>query len=153
MAIASVWLGALGVFSVAGALLDAFKRKLPNLLCLAMLVAGLVLAFLSGGLTALGLHFAHAALALVIGYLLFMGGIFGGGDGKFYAATAAFFPITQMLGLIVGITMAGLVLAIIWFGLKRINRSLREKKGDFAKLPYGVAIAVGALAQAAMTAL
>ena len=148
MAIATLWLGALGLFTSAGALLDIFTRRLPNILCGAMLLTGLGLAFASGGWTALGLHAAHAAMALVVGYLFFLGGIFGGGDGKFYAAVASFFSLPNMLLLFAAITFAGLVLAVSWFATRRIMRNHVDKKGDFGKLPYGVAIGGGALAYA-----
>ena len=81
-------------------------------------------------------------------YLMFLAGIFGGGDGKFYAAVASFFPLAGMLPLFVAITLVGLVLAIFWFLIKRIWRGKFDKKGDFGKLPYGVAIGGGALAYA-----
>lgn len=148
MAMATIWLGTLGVFGAVGALLDIFTRRLPNVLCGFMLVAGLILAAWMGGFAGLGLHFAHAALALVVGYLLFLANVFGGGDGKFYAAAAAFFPISQMLSLFVLITIAGLGLAVIWFTLKRIWRGSDKAKENFAKLPYGVAIAAGAVGHA-----
>lgn len=148
MAIATLWFGVLGAFSAVGALLDAFTRRLPNILCGAMLVVGLALAFSNGGWAALGLHAAHAAVALLIGYGLFLAGIFGGGDGKFYAATAAFFPLSQVLGLFVAMTAAGFVLAVGWFAAKRGFKVEKRLKGDFAKLPYGVAIASGAVAYA-----
>ena len=151
MVLAGLWLGALGAFSAAGALLDAFRRRLPNLLCGAMMLVGLTLAFATSGFAMLGLHLVHVALALIIGYLLFMAGIFGGGDGKFYAATASFFPLWEMLGLIIAISFAGFFLAVSWFSAKRIWRSLLELKGDFAKLPYGVAIAAGAFGYALLT--
>ena len=148
MAMTTIWLGTLGVFGSAGALLDILTRRLPNILCGLMVIAGLVLAAWIGGLSALGLHLAHAALALVVGYLLFVAGVFGGGDGKFYAAVAAFFPVAQMLSIFVLITVAGLVLAMGWFGLKRFARGGNKDKENFGKLPYGVAIAAGALAHA-----
>lgn len=150
MAVASLWFGALSLFSAAGALLDVFTRRLPNLLCGAMLLVGLGLALMEGGVSALGLHFAHAGVALAIGYLLFMLGVWGGGDGKFYAATASFFPLWQMPGLFVAITLCGLAVAIIWFATARILRSGKARKDDFAKLPYGLPVAVGAIAQAVM---
>lgn len=148
MTVTAIWLAALGVSSGLGALLDAFTRKLPNWLCLAMLVSGLGFGFALGGWSGLGLHALHAALALALGFLLFSWGIFGGGDGKFYAACAAFFPVAQMLHLFVAITFAGLVLALIWFAAKRSFGIRERKKDDFAKLPYGVAIALGSLALA-----
>ena len=148
MGLVTVWLGALGTLAAIGAGLDAFKRRLPNILCLVMLVTGLILAFTMGGWSTLGLHLAHAALALLVGYLLFMAGIFGGGDGKFYAATASFYPLWEMLGLFVAITFAGFFLAISWLTLKHATGLKQRLKGDFAKLPYGVAIAVGAIGYA-----
>ncbi|MBX7458993.1 prepilin peptidase [Qipengyuania sp. 1NDH17] len=148
MAIATLWLGALGLFTSTGALLDIFTRRLPNILCGVMLLAGFGLAFASGGWTALGLHAAHSVLALVVGYLLFLAGVFGGGDGKFYAAAASFFPLSGMLMLFVAITAAGLLLYIFWSLLTRIMPSRIGKGGDFGKLPYGVAIGGGALAYA-----
>jgi len=146
--VVTLWLGALGALAAIGAGLDAFTRRLPNILCLVMLVTGLGLAFAMGGWTALGLHFAHAALALVVGYLLFMAGIFGGGDGKFYAAVASFYPLWEMLGLFVAITFAGFFLAVSWLTLKHATGLKKRLKGDFAKLPYGVAIAIGAVGYA-----
>ena len=150
MALATLWLGIFGAFSGIGALLDAFTRKLPNVLCGAMLLAGLSLAFIGGGWSALGLHAAHAGIGLAFGYLLFVWGIFGGGDGKFYAATASFFPVTQALGMFASVALAGFLLAVVWFSAKRGFKLQPRLKGDFAKLPYGVAIATGALAFAVL---
>lgn len=151
MTVPAIWLAVLGATSGLGALLDAFTRKLPNWLCLVMLVSGLAFGFAIDGWTGLGLHALHAALALALGFLLFNWGVFGGGDGKFYAAAAAFFPVTQMLPLIVAITFAGLVMAVIWFAAKRGFAVHQRKKDDFAKLPYGVAIGIGSVALAAFT--
>ena len=151
MAVATLWLGALSAFAVLGAGLDAVTRRLPNILCLLMLVAGLGLAYAMGGWSTLGLHFAHALLALAVGYLLFIAGIFGGGDGKFYAAVASFFPLWEMLGLFVAITFVGFFLAVSWLTLKHATSLKQRLKGDFAKLPYGVAIAIGAVGYAFWT--
>ena len=153
MTLATFWLGALGAFTSAGALVDIFTRRLPNLLCAAMLVAGLALAFFQGGLVGLGLNGAHALSALVVGYLFFMAGVFGGGDGKFYAATASFFPLTKMLVLFVCITAVGLVLYVAWSVMGRLKRQRPAKDDDFGKLPYGVAIGGGALACAGLALL
>lgn len=153
MAISTLWFGALGLFTSTAALLDIFTRRLPNVLCGVMLLTGLGLAFAGGGWAALGLHGLHAVLALVVGYLLFLAGIFGGGDGKFYAAAASFFAVQSMLLLFAAITAAGLLLAIGWLVIKRISRGQIDKKGDFGKLPYGVAIGGGTLAYALVTTI
>ena len=73
MALTSIWLAVLGATSGLGALLDAFTRKLPNWLCIAMALAGLTFGFLLDGWTGLGLHALHGVLAFGIGFLL--GGI------------------------------------------------------------------------------
>ena len=147
MGAATIWLGTLGVLAASGAALDVVTRKLPNILCAIMLVAGLALAFATGAWTGLGLHFAHAAAAFVLGYVIYLTGLFGAGDAKFYTACAAFFPIADMLGLFVTIVGAGFVLLLAWMVAKR---TIRTPKGadDFAKLPYGVAIAAGSIGYA-----
>lgn len=152
MTIGLIWLVSFGLLAGIGALLDAFTRKLPNVLCGVMLLAGLGLAFAASGWSGLGLHAAHAALGLAFGYLMFVWGVFGGGDGKFYAATAAFFPVTQALGMFASIALAGFVLAVVWFTAKRALHLGPRLEGDFAKLPYGVAIAAGALGFALLVA-
>ena len=148
MTVPAIWLAVLGTTTGLGALLDVVTRKLPNWLCLVMLLAGLGFGYALDGWSGLGLHAAHAALALGLGFLLFNWGVFGGGDGKFYAASAAFFPVTQMLTLFIAITFAGFILAVIWFGAKRGFKVNQRKKDDFAKLPYGVAIGLGSVALA-----
>lgn len=145
MALTSIWLAVLGATSGLGALLDAFTRKLPNWLCLVMLVAGLAFGFVLDGWTGLGLHALHAALALGVGFLLFSWGVFGGGDGKFYAACASFFPANLVLVLFVSITSAGFLLALVWFATKRGFKVRQRTEDEFAKLPYGMAIAIGSV--------
>ena len=90
MALASLSFGVLAALSTIGALIDVLKRKLPNYLSLAIAIAGLGFAFAAAGWVGLGLHFAHVVVAFLLGYGLFAGGMFGAGDGKFYAGVAAF---------------------------------------------------------------
>lgn len=151
MALTSIWLAVLGATSGLGALLDAFTRKLPNWLCVAMALAGLTFGYLLDGWTGLGLHALHGVLAFGIGFLLFSWGVFGGGDGKFYAASATFFPATKVLMLFVAMTFAGFLLALVWFAAKRGFKIRQRSQDDFAKLPYGMAIAMGSLALAFYT--
>ncbi|MDE2172205.1 MAG: hypothetical protein KGJ57_22750 [Sphingomonadales bacterium] len=74
--------------------------------------------------------------------------LLGGGDAKFYAAVASWFAIGQawMLGL--AIVLCGGVVACFWIGWRMLrNRSLSVRSGESSRsdLPYGVAIAAGAL--------
>lgn len=150
MAIASLSFGVLAALSTIGALIDVFKRKLPNYLSLAIAIAGLGFAFAAAGWVGLGLHFAHVVVAFLIGYGLFAGGMFGAGDGKFYAGVAAFFPIQQAPALGITIVLLGGLIAIGWVTVRMFNRDLRLRKDDFAKMPYGLAIAIGAVGLAGL---
>ncbi|MXO52146.1 peptidase A24 [Erythrobacter gaetbuli] len=146
MAIASLSFGVLAALSTIGALIDVLKRKLPNYLSLAIAIAGLGFAFAAVGWVGLGLHFAHVVVAFLIGYGLFAGGMFGAGDGKFYAGVAAFFPIQLAPALALVILLMGGVMAIFWLLARKFSPKLRARKDDFAKMPYGLAIAIGAVA-------
>lgn len=139
----------LGALAVSGAYLawsDIVARRLPNLatglLALVGLAAGLALVG--------GAHFSssviHAVLALIAGFGLFAVGLIGSGDAKYYAAVAAWFPLGAGLHLLGWISLAGFVLAAGW--LVWLRRRPRRPAGERAELPFGVAIALGAVATA-----
>lgn len=129
------------LFALTGAMHDIMTRRIPNWLNAAFLVAGLVLVTaMSGweaGLSGLG----HFAGALVLAMVIFALKLWGGGDAKFYAASAAWFPIGQALGLFVSIAMAGLLVAIGWLIYYKLS-GRKLSKGEKV-MPYGVAIALG----------
>lgn len=138
----------LAAIAVTGSYLDLRTRRLPNWLCLAGLIAGLAFGLAAGGLTAAAIALLHALIALIVGAGLFALGGIGGGDAKFYAGLAAWFPLQAGLGLLVSVSLTGLLLLVAWLPYRQ--RMMRAdggmaKDSDFRKLPYGVAIAVGAL--------
>lgn len=126
---------------------DLFRRLIPNMLCLATAVTGLACAGATGGFDALASHAAHFLLALSGGMLLFRLGMVGGGDAKFYAACAAWFALPQAVSLLVTVTLAGFLLFLGWFIVRRIQRRPIRATSDrlFDRLPYGLAIAGGTL--------
>lgn len=141
-----LWPAALSLLLIAGALSDIRTRRLPNWLSLALLVLGLGFAFAQGGLPAMGWHGAHVAIALAVGMALFAGGIIGGGDAKFYAGLAAFFPLGEGFSLLLAVSLAGLVAIVVWFASRRLLRpGPIDKDSLYAKFPYGVAMAGGGL--------
>lgn len=144
MQTALLWPAGLTLLLAYGAFSDFKWRRLPNWLALALLVYGLTWAGTSGGMSALGWHSAHTAIALIVGMALFATGGFGGGDAKFYAGTAASFALQQGVALLLWVSIIGLVTMLGWVILKRLPPfSNRKRQGDFAKFPYGVAIALG----------
>ena len=83
---------------------------------------------------------------------LFAAGLFGGGDAKFYTGMAAFFPLSMGLELLSFVAIAGGLLALGWILARKIApKNVANAKGNYTKLPYGVAIAVGGIALAWMT--
>lgn len=128
--------------------MDIYSRKLPNVLCLATFLVGLVYAWLASGWAGVGWHSAHAAAALLIGMALFAAGLIGGGDAKFYAAVAAWFPFADGLRLLMAVSVAGLVAVLAWIAIRRILRRpwrRQSTSNPFAQFPYGVAIGIGAI--------
>lgn len=138
---------------VGGALTDIAQRKIPNALCLALLVAGGAYAFMFENAGAWPSHLAFTVLSLVSGALLFRLGWFGAGDAKFLTALSIWFPLWEAPRLLAAIGISGLILLVGWFTYRRLRRKKISRPTDspFEQLPYGVAIAMGALATFAAT--
>nr|WP_298897306.1 prepilin peptidase [uncultured Altererythrobacter sp.] len=144
MDIALLWPAALTLLLFVGAISDIRDRRLPNWLSLALLLLGLAHAFYLGGLSTIGWHLAHALIAMVVGAGIFAAGIMGGGDAKFYAGLAAFFPLSEGLNLLLWVSIAGIVSILSWMVLRRVLPLKKPEDGSLhAKFPYGVAIAIG----------
>ncbi len=150
-----------------GAVTDIRSARIPNRLTYSALVAALVLRTAVLGWSGLK---SGAAGMLVAGGLfcfLFLLGAMGGGDMKLMAAVGAWVGSTQVVTLILVAALAGGVLAIasmifrnrvaqtLWNTAQLICYSFTSglrPHPDFnvrspgsTRVPYGVAIAVGAL--------
>ncbi len=143
-----VW-GLIGLAGIGlvGSWLDATQRRLPNWLSALGLVAGLAAAFAVGGLDAAGSHGLHALVALLGGMALFALGVIGGGDAKFYAGLAAWFPLSLGLNLFVAVAMAGAGLLVCWAIVRKVRGQavFTRNAGPGDGLPYGIAVAAGAM--------
>ncbi len=141
---------------ILGALRDLTSYTIPNWIS-GLLILGFAPAALLVGLplSAMGLHLGVGVIALLIGMAMFALNWIGGGDAKLFAASALWLGWAGSLEFILVTGLAGGALTFALFGLRApllrpyllggpgwISR-LAEPKGD---LPYGVAIAVGALA-------
>lgn len=131
----------------AGAALDLLFRRLPNLLCLALFTAGFGFAAWNSGWMELGWHLALALLVLLVGMLLFRLRWIGGGDAKFFAAVAIWFPLQRGPQLLLWVSIAGFAVVLLWVGYRRARglKVSRQSDSTYEQLPYGVAIALGAL--------
>lgn len=124
-----------------GSWTDVTRRHLSNWLVLATLASGLAIAAIQGTPSEFLSHLGHFAAALAIGLALFAAGAWGGGDGKFYAAVASWFPIGAFFNLVLAISMVGLAILVVRLVKLRGRLFSKDSKG----VPYGIAIGLGAL--------
>lgn len=143
------------VLAVIGGLKDLTSYTIPNWISLALMAAFVPAALVSGApLGQIGLCLAAGLGALVLGMGMFAAGWIGGGDGKLFAVCALWmgWPGAFMFLAYTGLAGGVLTLAILTLrsgylvpavaGAPAWLRKLASKDGD---LPYGVAIAAGAL--------
>lgn len=147
-------LAVLPVIAVLAAVRDLTTMTIPNWMSLALLAAFVPAALLAGqGWQALLIHLGIGVAALIIGMGLFALRVFGGGDAKLMAALSLWMGPGAILAFILWTAVAGglfsllLILARARFAvfapsLPAWLGRLLEPKGD---IPYGVAIAAGAL--------
>ncbi len=128
----------------AGAVWDVLHRRLPNTLCLVFAGAALCAMLAQQGADVLAGAAAHAAIALIVGMILFRIGAIGGGDAKFYAAAALGVPLGQALPMLGWTSLAGFVLLVVMAISRRIAGQPVLTRGETAwSVPYGVAIFCG----------
>lgn len=164
--IARVLMTLVGALLVWGAVMDVRTARIPNRLVLAGLVLAPLAALAHGGLTGLGAALAAAGIALAIGFAGFALGAIGGGDAKFLMVGAALVGLPQLVPYLLAAGALGGLLAIAVIvrqrrGLEATVMTLdlaksaatlgrkgyRGRVGDEGRMavPYGVAIAAGAL--------
>ena len=133
---------------------DLFTLRIPNWLNAAIALAFLVMALIMGmPLATLGLHAAAALIMLVAGMVLFYAGQIGGGDAKLMAVAGLWVGLDPLLVFAIYTALAGGVLALIMYGWNRLAQTgaiwnpawLGHLAGKTIQLPYGIAIAAGAI--------
>ena len=150
---------------VLAALLDFHSRRIPNYLTITAVVVGILLRA-PYGLQSVGLGVLGIGLALVLTIPLFFLGVLGGGDVKLLGVVGAFMGPGQLIGACLLIALLGGVFALADAALKgtlgAVFRNLLHviiswfSRGETTvvtltspsamTIPYGVPIAVGALA-------
>ena len=131
---------------------DIVTYTIPNRVSLALLAAFPVFAAASGlSLAELGVHAAAGGIVLLATFTLFALGWLGGGDAKLVAATALWFgpdvPTYLFVAALAGGLLSIAVLTVrrmplpILVGRPWLDRIMDPKSG----VPYGVALAAGAL--------
>jgi len=143
---------------LAAALSDVISYRIPNMLVLALMGAFIVWGVLHYKETAWLSHFGAALLCLIAGYILYQLGQMGAGDVKLLTAVALWTGLSGLIALLLYMSLSGLLaLPLIllarslvvkaqannlWKPQWPVPRVLTKKQG----VPYGVAIALGAIA-------
>ncbi len=145
---------------LAAAFSDIAVRRIPNPVAALLALTGLLRQALAGGGGALGVAALVAAALLLGGALLWLRGVFGGGDVKLLAAASLLLPTALIPAQLLAVALAGGVLALLHLALRPVlggvaadarrrgplRRALRREARRIrrgAPLPYGVAIALG----------
>jgi prepilin peptidase CpaA len=139
---------------IAAGISDALTYRIPNWLTLAIALLFWPLALLNGMPGGLILWHGITGMALlVIGFALFAGGLFGGGDAKLMAAAGFWFgwPAAMKFLMLTALVGGGLAIAIAAWSALQVDQEMRgatwierwkSKKPD---VPYGIALAAGAV--------
>jgi prepilin peptidase CpaA len=142
---------------LAAALSDLIRYRIPNLLVLALIGAFVVLAALHYKETAWLSHVGAAVICLAAGFVLYQFRQMGAGDVKLLTAVALWIGLGGLIPLLLFVSLSGLfALPLILFARAlvakaqagnvwktewSVPRVLTKKQG----VPYGVAIALGAI--------
>jgi prepilin peptidase CpaA len=129
---------------------DFLRRRIPNWTVLGLLLVFTATAVM--GLTPTGWASSLAAfgIALACSGSLYLLGWIGAGDAKLFSAAALFAGLPNLLLLAIGTALAGGVyaLAVLFIRPKQVMRAMTARgrtDGKLRGIPYGVAIAAGAL--------
>lgn len=149
--LAPQWLAlTFAVLLFAAAIEDAVRLRISNITVGLILVGAIVAAVVVGPELTLWKNLAVFAALLAVGTPMFATGRIGGGDVKLWAATGLWFDFAGALWMLICVALAGGALALIVIILRTIrwSESLRERVillRPKAGIPYGIAIAAGAL--------
>ena len=153
--LASLFLMTFPVAMAFAAANDLFTMKIPNKISLALVGGFVAVAVLTRmPLETFGMNLAIGFLILAVTFVLFSLNLLGGGDAKLIAAGSIWIGADHIVEYIFFVTVFGGVLSLVilsyrnWFpaasfALPGWAQRLHVPKGP---IPYGIAIAAGALA-------
>ena len=150
------WLAlVLALLLLAAAAEDAARLRISNLTIGLVLLAAIAAALIAGPELGLWQNLAVFAGLLALGTPLFAAGKLGGGDVKLLAATGLWFDVEDAGWMLLYVFLSGGVLALLIIAARSLRwrdrtrqrvAVLRPRSG----IPYGVAIAAGALTAIAL---
>jgi prepilin peptidase CpaA len=135
------------VLLVIAAVSDARSYRIPNRICLAILVLFPLYVITAPGAVEWEQHLMVFGLMLASGFVMFMGNIAGAGDIKLLAVTGLWAGPHLVAVFLVTTAIAGGLLALLMALLTFVRNRRGRRKLTLAKvpIPYGVAISAGGL--------
>lgn len=141
---------------ILGAMFDIASFTIPNRISM-LLIAGFFVAALTMKLPleAVALNVSAGGVVLLLGMAMFAAGWIGGGDAKLMSSAALWLGWSGAINFLLVTALAGGALAIVLLNLRREPVRLLFATGapwmerlarPGGAAPYGVAIAIGALA-------
>lgn len=130
---------------------DVSTMTIPNWVSISLAILFIPAAMAAGlSMDQIGMHLVFGAVVLLVCAALFYMSVFGGGDAKVIAAASLWIGLAASAPFVMGMALAGGVLAGVLIILRRMKvsstqgwakRLLSPEEGA----PYAVAIAAGAL--------
>ena len=151
------WLALIfAILLIAAAAEDSMRLRISNITVGLVLLGAIAASVLVGPAIALWQNLAILAGLILVGMPLFAAGKLGGGDVKLLAVTAAWFDLGTLPRLLLAVCLAGGVLALLIIVLRTFRWSDEARRRVVllrpgGGIPYGVAIAAGALITTALT--
>ena len=145
------WLALLlSLLLIAAAAEDAVRLRISNFTVLLVIVGAIAAAVAVGPEIGLWQNLAVFAGVLAVGTPLFAAGKLGGGDVKLFAAAGLWFDLLGAAGLLLAVALSGGVLALLILLARTLKWSEAARRRVVVLrpgggIPYGVAIAAGAL--------
>jgi prepilin peptidase CpaA len=160
MTAAMMVLSVLPALLAAAAVLDLISFRIPNAIpgaMIALFLVFLLVALASGramGWDEAGWHLLAGTLGLFAGMALFAAGWIGGGDAKLFAAALLWLGFDALLDYALAVSILGGALTLVLIALRRYPLPVLFMKQSWiarlcdheAGVPYGIALALGALA-------
>jgi len=134
---------------------DLFTMTISNRVSLALVAGFLALALLSGmGFQEILSHIGAGAVVLTVAFSCFAMGWIGGGDAKVAASAALWFGFGHLLDYLLYASLFGGVLTLLLLQVRRWPLPYPLARQDWllklhakeSGIPYGIALAIGALA-------
>jgi prepilin peptidase CpaA len=144
--IAAMAAACLPVLLVWAAVVDVLTRSIPNAVSISISLAFAIFAVAAGlSLQDVAGHAFCALLFLSCGFALFTAKLIGAGDVKLCTGAALWLGMGAAQPFLHGMGVAGGLLALVYLARYMIGNRLGHSGSGAKTIPYGVAIAAGAL--------